>query len=146
MWLKFKKKTKRRNKRKHHDNKIVLVAIFKFKLWMILKTACRHFCFISLDFPIPVINFHFLKLKKFDIETEGQKSAGERGREVEEEQGWKKGNEGTGEKIIKVKREERGERGEVSKISHIKMPCSHFFKSPHLLFDNFEVCVCVYVF
>ena len=50
------------------------------------------------------------------------------------------------EKIIKVKREERGERGEAGKISRIKMPCSHFFKSPHLLFDKFEVCVCVVFF
>ena len=52
-------------------NKIVLVAIFKFKLWMILQMACRHFHSTSLDFPIPVINFPFLTLKKFDIETEG---------------------------------------------------------------------------
>lgn len=51
----------------------------------------------------------------------------------------KRENEGTGEKITKVKREERGERGEVSEISCIEMPCSDFFKSPHLLFDNFEV-------
>ena len=45
----------------------------------------------------------------------------------------KREKEGTGEKITKVKREERGERGEVSEISCIEMPCSDFFKSPHLV-------------
>ena len=47
-------------------NKIVLVAIFKFKLWMILKMACRHFHSISPYCPSPMINFHFLTLKKLE--------------------------------------------------------------------------------
>lgn len=64
-------KQKEETKESIMTNKIVLVAIFKFKLWMILKMACRHFHSISLDFLIPVINFPFVTLKKFDIETEG---------------------------------------------------------------------------
>lgn len=51
-------------------NKTVLVAIFKFKSWMILKMGCRHFHSISLDFQF-LDKFPFLNTEHFYIETEG---------------------------------------------------------------------------